>query len=35
MVKTLGWYEQGGGHSHRIVDLIAGLIRRPDGELQA
>jgi glyceraldehyde 3-phosphate dehydrogenase len=25
MIKTLGWYEQGGGHSHRIVDLIAGL----------
>jgi glyceraldehyde 3-phosphate dehydrogenase len=25
MIKTLGWYEQGGGQSHRIVDLIAGL----------
>jgi glyceraldehyde 3-phosphate dehydrogenase len=29
MVKTLGWYDQGGGHSHRIVDLIAGLAQPP------
>jgi glyceraldehyde 3-phosphate dehydrogenase len=35
MIKTLGWYDQGGGHSHRIVDLLAGLIRRPDEEVQA
>ena len=22
MVKTLGWYDQGGGLAHRVVDLI-------------
>ncbi len=32
MVKTLGWYEQGGGHSHRIVDLISQLAQRADEE---
>ena len=25
MVKTLGWYDQGGGLSQRIVDLLAQL----------
>ncbi|MEE8141707.1 MAG: type I glyceraldehyde-3-phosphate dehydrogenase, partial [Planctomycetota bacterium] len=25
MLKTLGWYDQGGGLSHRIVDVIAQL----------
>lgn len=25
MIKTLGWYDQGGGLSHRIVDLIDSL----------
>jgi glyceraldehyde 3-phosphate dehydrogenase len=28
LVKTLGWYEQGGGHSHRIVDLMSQLAQR-------
>jgi glyceraldehyde 3-phosphate dehydrogenase len=35
MVKTLGWYEQGGGHSHRIVDLIGGLAPRSSEEVRS
>lgn len=35
MIKTLGWYEQGGGHSHRIVDLLGRLARREDEEAQS
>lgn len=32
MVKTIGWYEQGGGLAYRIVEAIAGLGRRtPQG----
>jgi len=25
MVKTVGWYEQGGGLAHRIVDVVRQL----------
>ncbi len=32
MVKTLGWYDQGGGLSHRIVDVIAQLSPRHQAE---
>ncbi|MCP3981845.1 MAG: type I glyceraldehyde-3-phosphate dehydrogenase [bacterium] len=28
MIKILGWYDQGGGHAHRIVDLIGQLAER-------
>ena len=28
MVKTLGWYEQGGGLTHRIIEVIAQMQRK-------
>lgn len=29
MIKTLGWYDQGGGLAHRIVDLIDSMTLKP------
>jgi glyceraldehyde 3-phosphate dehydrogenase len=34
MIKTLGWYEQGGGHCHRIVDLLGHLAQRSGEEVR-